>query len=171
MKEKYSKCSVKYISSSRWITSFYITWFFENKLPRAIYKENYKTKYLRLFTPFPNLITKESYNWWLTRRIWGFIQQKSDGKYLPMSVANIGKHYGPFRKRKWCLRDFVDTQKGLRNHFATKGYSRRAAKLASTLRFPAPFSRHGSCIVRRRNTLLYKSVAKFSQQKADSATL
>ena len=40
----------------------------ENKLPRAIYKENYKTKYLRLFTPFPNLITKESYNWWVTRR-------------------------------------------------------------------------------------------------------
>ena len=60
---------------------------------------------------------------------------------------------------------------GFRNHFATPSYLHRATKLASTLRFPAPFSRHGSCIVRRRNTLLYKSVAKFSQQKVDSAAL
>ena len=47
----------------------------ENKLPRVDYmilfcKENYKTKYLRLFTLFPNLITKESYNWWVIRRVW-----------------------------------------------------------------------------------------------------
>ena len=88
-----------------------------------------------------------------------------------MSVANIGVLQEPFRKRKWCLRDFADTQEGLRNHFATTCYLRRAAKLASTLRFQASFSRHGSCIVRRRNTLLYKSAARFSQQKADSATL
>ena len=54
----------------------------ENKLPRAIYKENYKTKYLRLFTYFPNLITKESYNWWLTRREWKFIQ-----KYLKQNIS------------------------------------------------------------------------------------
>ena len=63
----------------------------ENRLPRAIYKENYKTKYLRLFTHFPNLITKESYNWWVTRRKWGFIHQKSEAKYPKVSVANIGK--------------------------------------------------------------------------------
>ena len=72
----------------RWITSFCP----ENKLPRAIYKENYKTKHLRLFTPFPNLITKESYNWWVTRRKWGFRHQKSEEKYPKVSVANIGKH-------------------------------------------------------------------------------
>ena len=64
---------------------------FENKLPRAICKENYKTKYLRLFTHFPNLITKESYNWWVTRRKWGFIHQKSEAKYPKVSVTNIGK--------------------------------------------------------------------------------
>ena len=63
----------------------------ENRLPRAIYKEKYKTKYLRLFTPFPNLITKESYNWWVTRRVWGFRHQISKAKYLKMSVANIRK--------------------------------------------------------------------------------
>ena len=53
-----------------------------------------------IFTLLTNLKTKESYNWWLSWRILGFRQQKSDGKHLPMSVANIGKHYGPFRKRK-----------------------------------------------------------------------
>ena len=69
----------------------WITWFPQNKLLRAIYKENYKTKYLRIFTPFPNLITKESYNWWVARRIWGFRQQKSEEKYPKVSVATIGK--------------------------------------------------------------------------------
>ena len=71
----------------------------------------------------------------------------------------------PFRKRKWCLRDFAGTQEGLRNHFAATYYLRRAAKLASTLRFPAPFSRHGSCIIRRRNTLLYKNAAESLRNK------
>ena len=89
-KEKQSKALYIlyiYISISRWITFCP-----ENKLPRAIYKENYKTKYLRLFTPFSNLITKESYNWWVTRRKWRFRQQKSEEKYLKVLVANIGKH-------------------------------------------------------------------------------
>ena len=45
-----------------------------------------------IFTLFPNLIAKESYNWWLTRRVLGFRQQKSEEKYLNVSVANIGKH-------------------------------------------------------------------------------
>ena len=55
----------------------------------SIYKENYKTKYLRLFTPFPNLITKESYNWWVTRRKWGFRHQISEAKNL----KNVGRKY------------------------------------------------------------------------------
>ena len=25
-----------------------------------------------IFTLFPNLKAKETYNWWLTRRVWGF---------------------------------------------------------------------------------------------------
>ena len=45
------------------------TSFSENKLPRAIYKENYKTKYLRLFTLGSYLKTKESYDRWVTRRL------------------------------------------------------------------------------------------------------
>ena len=55
--------------------------------------------YIRLFNLFPNLITKESYNWWVTRRVWGFRHQIykakylkiSKAKYLKMSVAHIGK--------------------------------------------------------------------------------
>nr|CAN68262.1 hypothetical protein VITISV_010805 [Vitis vinifera] len=77
-----------------------------------------------------------------------------------MSVANIGVLQEPFRKRKWCLRDFADTQEGLRNHFTTTCYLRRAAKLASTLRFLASSLRHISGTFRRKYTLLYKKVAK-----------
>ena len=72
-----------------------ITYFYlppENKLPRAIYKENYKTKYLKLFTHFPNLITKESYGWWITRRRMEIYTKISEAKYPKVSVANIGKH-------------------------------------------------------------------------------
>ena len=72
---------------------------FENKLPGSMIdnifdifsKGNYKLFIRGLFTLFPNLITKESYNWWVTRRFWGFRQQISKAKYLKMSVANIWK--------------------------------------------------------------------------------
>ena len=47
--------------------------------------------YTRLFILFQNLITKEYYNWWVTRRVWGFRYQISKAKYLKISVANIGK--------------------------------------------------------------------------------
>ena len=47
--------------------------------------------YKRLFILFPNLITKESYNYWVTRRLWEFRHQISKAKYLKMSVAHIGK--------------------------------------------------------------------------------
>ena len=90
MKEKEKKQSkalyILYIYISIYISISDYMIPFENKLPRAIYKENYKTKYLRLFTPFPNLISKESYNWWVTRRKWGFRHQKSEEKYLKESV-------------------------------------------------------------------------------------
>nr|CAN63714.1 hypothetical protein VITISV_008236 [Vitis vinifera] len=61
--------------------------------------------------------------------------------------------------------------RGLRNHFATTCYPRRAAKLASTLRFLASSLQHISGNFRRKSTTLCKKAAKFSQQKADSATL
>ena len=59
---------------------------------RELYiKKNYKTKYLRLFNPFPNLITKESYNWWVTRRRMEIYTKISEEKYPKVSVATIGK--------------------------------------------------------------------------------
>ena len=58
----------------------------------------------------------------------------------------------------------------LRNYFATPSYLYRAAKLASTLRFQASFSRHKLGIVRRRYITLYKKAAE-SLRKGDFATL
>ena len=49
------------------------------------------TIYKGLFTLFPNLITKESYNWWVTRRVWGFRHQISKTKYLKISKAKYLK--------------------------------------------------------------------------------
>ena len=46
---------------------------------------------MRLFTLFTYLKTKESYDRWVTRRLWGFRQQISKAKYLWMSVGNIRK--------------------------------------------------------------------------------
>ena len=49
------------------------------------------TIYKRLFTLGSYLKTKESYDRWVTRIVWGFRHQISKGKYLIMSVANIEK--------------------------------------------------------------------------------
>ena len=54
------------------------------------YKGNYKL-FIRGYSPI-YLKTKESYDRWVTRRVWGFRQQKSEEKYLKVSVVNIGKH-------------------------------------------------------------------------------
>ena len=64
-----------------------------NKLPRFYISFLWKlqTIYKGLFTLFPNLITKESNNWWVTRRVWGFRHQISKAKYLKMSLTNIWK--------------------------------------------------------------------------------
>ena len=128
---------------------------------------------------FPTFLTKKYYGWWITRRKMEIHTKISEEKYPKVSVTNIGVLQEPFRKRKWCLRDFAGTQEGLRNHFAATSYPRRAAKLASTLRFSASSLRHISGNFRRKSTTLCKKAAKFSQQKvakflqqkADSATL
>ena len=70
----------------------------ENKLPdlHIFYipfsKENYKL-YIRGYSPlFPNLITKESYDRWVTRRVWEFRHKISKAKYLKIS-QNVGGTY------------------------------------------------------------------------------
>ena len=46
---------------------------------------------MSLFTLCTYLKTKESYDMWVIRRLWGFRQQISKAKYLRMSVGNIRK--------------------------------------------------------------------------------
>ena len=46
---------------------------------------------MRIFTLCSYLKTKESYDRWVTRRLWEFRQQISKAKYLNMSVRNIKK--------------------------------------------------------------------------------
>ena len=72
MKEKQSKCPVRrfHISHS---------------------KENYKLYIRGYFTICYCLKTKESYDRWVTRRLWGFRKQISKTKYLKKSVENIRK--------------------------------------------------------------------------------
>ena len=77
VKEKQSKCLVKYIDSF-------------HRLHHNPSKENYKLIY-EVIHPFSYLKTKESYDRWVTRRLWGFRQQISKAKYLRMSVGNIRK--------------------------------------------------------------------------------
>ena len=80
----------------------------ENRLLRDIYMKITIIISKRLFILFPNLITKESYNWWVTRRFWGFRQQISKAKYLKIS-QNVGGKYqeasGEHRSTcaKWLL--------------------------------------------------------------------
>ena len=47
--------------------------------------------------PFSYLKTKESYDRWVTRRVWGFRHQISKTKYLKMLVGNIRKLQEKFR--------------------------------------------------------------------------
>ena len=87
-KVKQSKGSVFYF-----LSNFYKRFILlENRLPSAVYMKITIIIVTWIFTLFSNLIAKESYNWWLTRRILGFRQQKSEEKYLNVSVTNLGKH-------------------------------------------------------------------------------
>ena len=72
----------------------------ENKLSRDIYMKITIIISTRLFILFPNLITKESYNWWVTRRVWGFRHQISKAKYLKILIANIGKLQEKFHSKR-----------------------------------------------------------------------
>ena len=79
------------------------------------------------------LITKESYNWWITRRKWGFRHQISKEKDLKISVANIWKHLGEFHRRARWLWNFASWRTTFRSQrFATKGWFRIPQNWPST---------------------------------------
>ena len=70
-------------------------------------------QYIRGYSPFCScLTTKESYNWWITRRELRFRHQIFEAKYQKMSVTNIWKHSGEFRRSTKWLRNFADKQGG-----------------------------------------------------------
>ena len=79
------------------------------------------TIYMRLFTLCSYLKTKESYDRWVIRRLWGFRQQISKAKYLKMLVTNIGK----LQENTAAMR-----ARGLRN-FAAKRTTFRSPRLIS----------------------------------------
>ena len=58
---------------------------------------------------FPTFLAKKLHEWWITRRRMEIYTKISEEKYPKVSVTNIGVLQEPFRKRKWCLRDFADT--------------------------------------------------------------
>ncbi|RVW43561.1 Retrovirus-related Pol polyprotein from transposon RE2 [Vitis vinifera] len=80
-----------------------------------------------------------------------------------LALPSVGP--GTISQEKMVSARFRRHSKGLRNHFAAKGYSRRAAKLASILRFPASSLRHLSGNFRRKYTILYKKAAKSLRNK------
>nr|CAN74921.1 hypothetical protein VITISV_022027 [Vitis vinifera] len=88
-----------------------------------------------------------------------------------MSVANFGRLQEPFRRRKMVSARFRRHSRGLRNIFATPSYLHQAAKLASTLRFLASFSRHKSHRQKEKHLTVQKCCEITSQQKGDFTTL
>ena len=97
---------------------------------------------MRLFTRCSCLITKESYDRWITRREWGFRHQISEAKNLKMSVANIRKHSGDFRRRARWLQNFTTWRTPFRSQrlisqpsscdFVAKGWFRSPRNWPST---------------------------------------
>ena len=59
---------------------------------------------MRLFTLCSYLKTKESYDRWVTRRVWGFRHQISKAKYLKKSVGKIRK----LQRIRTCLTKEVE---------------------------------------------------------------
>ena len=89
------------------LPKLYKSCLWEQAPERCLCNENYK-QYIWGYSPFYScLITKESYNWWITRRKWGIRHQISETKYQKMLVANIWKHSGGFRKRARWLQNFA----------------------------------------------------------------
>ena len=120
---------------------------------------------------FPTFQAKKSYGWWITRRRMEIHIKISEEKYLKESVQKYQEALRTFRRWKWCLRDFADTQEGC------EIFSHQQVKLVGLQNWLPPWGsqrsslRHVSGGFRRNSIALYKKAAKFSQQKADFATL
>ena len=114
---------------------------------------------------FPTFLTKKSYGWWITRRRMEIHTKISEEKYPKESVQKYREALRTISQVKMVSARFRRCTKGLRNHFTATCYLRRAAKLASTLRFSAPSLRHISGNFRRKSTTLCKKAAKSFRNK------
>ena len=85
--------------------------------PTSRFNGNLQTIYMGLFTLCSCLKTNESYDRWITRRVWGFRHQISKAKNLKMSVANIGKLQENFP----AVQDGCEISQHEGHHFAAKG--------------------------------------------------
>ena len=81
---------------------------------------------MRLFTLYSCLITKESYDRWITRRVGDLDMKYLKQKNLKMSVANIREHSGEFRRRARWLWNFATW----RTPFRSQRLISQPAKLA-----------------------------------------
>ena len=70
-----------------------------------------------LFTLRSCLNTKESYDKWVTRRVWGFRHQISKAKNLKMSVTNIVKLQENFA----VVQEGCEISQHEGHHFEAKG--------------------------------------------------
>ena len=72
---------------------------------------------MRLFTLCSYLITKESYNWWITRREWGFRHQISEAKNLKYRL----QIFGSTQEHITSVQDGWEISQPEGHHFAAKG--------------------------------------------------
>ena len=72
---------------------------------------------MRLFTLCSYLITKESYDRWITRRVWGFRHQISKAKNL----KNVSRKYREAQENFAAVQDGCEISQHEGHHFAAKG--------------------------------------------------
>ena len=89
-----------------------------------------------------------------------------------MSVANIGMLHEPFRKRKWCLRDFADTQEGAAEYFRINKLNSQGCEVGFHLEVPSfPLAVYVGQLQKEIHPTIQKGCGITSQQKGDFAAL
>ena len=123
-------------------------------------------------------------NRWITRRKWGFRHQISEAKNRKMSVANIWKHSGGFRRCARWLWNFASWRTPFRSHhlvisqpkadFATKGWFRNLRNWPSAWCDRLPMALTSSILLRIMHHLKHwisdfpSFKTKYSMHKMDS---
>ena len=106
LERKITRKQKKYIWKVEQVLCRYISYLYKrlslrtsSRVDWCLCKGNYKL-YIRGYSPFVLLKTKESYDRWVTKRVCGFRHQISKAKNLKISVANIGKLQEKFHSKR-----------------------------------------------------------------------